>query len=210
MNPIQMTLKQWHYFLLEELVTHEERDGQRILLQLRVERLVPTNDWSKTFHLSQLKGLSSPIKSFVFKLIHQLLPVRDRLNHILRNAHPDCLLCGDEQPETLLHAFFHCNSNRVAANALISLAKPYDRSITPEKALLLDINCELIYEQSVTLIMYTGLHLIWENRIKKKSTSMYQIRSEIECLISLLRRARSKHLREAGRIINNTLENFPI
>ena len=62
-----MTLKQWYYFLLEELVTHEERDGQRILLQLRVERLVPTNDWSKAFHLSRLKGLSSPIKSFVFK-----------------------------------------------------------------------------------------------------------------------------------------------
>ena len=78
--------------------------------------------------------------------MHQLLPVRDRLNYILRNAHPDCILCEDEQPETLLHAFFHCNSNRLAANALISLTRPYDRSITPEKVLLLDINCELICE----------------------------------------------------------------
>ena len=210
MNPAQMTLKQWYYHLLEELVTHEVRDGQRVQIQCRVEMLNPSNDWSKSFHLSRLKGLSSQIRSFLFKLLHQILPVRDRLNHILRNTNPVCILCEDEQPETLLHALFSCRSNRAAAEALLSLVRPYDHSITPQKVLLLDINCEPIYQQSVVMIMYTGLYHIWENRIKRKTTSLYQVRSELECLISLLRRSRSKYLREAGRMIFNTLENFPI
>ena len=68
MNPAQMTLKQWYYHLLEELVTHEVRDGQRVQIQCRVEMLNPSNDWSKSFHLSRLKGLSSQIRSFLFKL----------------------------------------------------------------------------------------------------------------------------------------------
>ena len=210
MNPAQMTLKQWYYHLLEELVTHEVRDGQRVQIQCRVEMLNPSNDWSKSFHLSRLKGLSSQIRSFLFKLLHQILPVRDRLNHILRNTNPVCILCEDEQPETLLHALFSCRSNRAAAEALLSLVRPYDHSITHQKVLLLDINCEPIYQQSVVMIMYTGLYHIWENRIKRKTTSLYQVRSELECLISLLRRSRSKYLREAGRMIFNTLENFPI
>ena len=139
-----------------------------------------------------------------------LAVIRDRLNHILRNTNPVCISCEDEQPETHLHALFSCRSNRAAAEALLSLAKPYDQSITPQKVLLLDINCEPIYQQSVVMIMYTGLYHIWENRTKRKTTSIYQIRSELECLISLLRRSRSKYLREAGRMIYNTLENFPI
>ena len=133
MNPAQMTLKQWYYHLLEELVTHEVRDGQRVQIQCRVEMLNPSNDWSKSFHLSRLKGLSSQIRSFLFKLLHQILPVRDRLNHILRNTNPICILCEDEQPETLLHALFSCKSNRAAAEALLSLVRPYDHSITPRK-----------------------------------------------------------------------------
>ena len=205
-----MTLKQWYYYILEELVTHEERAGQRVQIQCRVEMLVPTNDWPKSFHLSRLKGLSTQIRSFIFKLLHQILPVRDRLNHILGNTSSICILCGDEESETILHALFYCSCNRDAADALLSLARPYDQSVNPQKVLLLDINCDSIYQQSVVLILYSGLHHIWENRIKKKTTSIYQIRSELECLISLLRRSRSKYLREAGKIVSNTLENFPI
>ena len=47
-----------------------------------------------------------------------------------------------------------------------------------------------MYELPVMLVLCTGLNFIWENRINKKGTTAYQIRSELECMISLLRRSR--------------------
>ena len=68
--------------------------------------------------------------------------------------------------------------------------------------------CDPIYELPAILIVSTGFHYIWHNRVNKKGTALYQIRAEIECLISLLRRSRLKKLKEAGNMINNTLANF--
>ena len=55
-----------------------------------------------------------------------------------------------------------------------------------------------LYELPTILVLATDLFLIWQNKLNKKGTTLYQIRSEIECLVCLLRRSRSKFLREAG------------
>ena len=39
---------------------------------------------------------------------------------------------------------------------------------------------------------------------------LYQVRAEIECMVSLLRRSREKRLREAGKMVENTLTNFSV
>jgi hypothetical protein len=54
------------------------------------------------------------------------------------------------------------------------------------------------------------LELIWRNRHDRKSTRQYSIRAELECLVLTLRKSRPRKLREASKIIQNTLENFPV
>ena len=44
-----------------------------------------------------------------------------------------------------LHAFFSCQTNSLAAHVLITLISHYDSSISPQKALLLDIDTVDIY-----------------------------------------------------------------
>ena len=106
---------------------------------------------------------------------------------------------------------FECDSNKEAAEALITLTRPYDSNFTAEKALLLDLSiCDTIYELPTILVLSTGLNFIWQNRISKKSTALYQIRAELECLVSLLRRSRRRRLREASKMVNNSLSNFAI
>jgi hypothetical protein len=74
-----------------------------------------------------------------------------------------------------------CDGNSAAAQALLSLTRPYDRSITPEKAIALDINTiNSLYELPVMLVLCTGMHFIWENRVNRRKTSLYQIREELE------------------------------
>ena len=141
------------------------------------------------------------VRSFSFKLLHQILP----------NTNPECSLCNSHQAETPLHAIFLCQYNSQAATALLSPTRPYANNISAEKALLFDVAVvDTIYELPTMLVLATGMHFIWKNRCYKKRTELYHIRSEIECLVSLLRRSRPRQLREAGNMVFNSLANFPI
>ena len=166
-------------------------DEIKVTKKTRVEALFSGNDWDSAYHFSRLKGLSTESRSFNFKLLHQLLPTNERLSHFLPNTRAGCTLCQDDVPESLVHALFTCEKNSEAAEALLQLTRHYDQGITAERALLFDLNvCDQIYELPTILVLYTGLFYISKNRSNKKRTAVYQIRAEIECLISLLRRSR--------------------
>ena len=213
LNPVHMTVKQWYDYLLELEVTMEldGADGRLAQKKSRVEMLYPNNSWADIYHFSKLQGLSTESRTFNFKLINQLLPVNARLNQLLPNNRSDCTMCRSGQPETILHALFECESNKEAEEALITLTRPYDSNFTAEKALLLYLSiCDTIYELPTILVLSTGLNFIWQNRVSKKSTALYQIRAELECLVSLLRRSRRRRLREASKMVNNSLSNFAI
>ena len=141
---------------------------------------------------------------------HQILPCKERLSQILLNSSPTCSLCRTEQPESILHAIFFCNMNRDAAMYLLNLTRIYDNSITQEKMIRIQINCEALYELPTTLALCSGLELIWRNRHDRKSTRLYDIRAELECLVLTLRKSRPRKLREASNMIRNTLENFSV
>ena len=81
----------------------------------KVEEREPENNWQNSFYLARLKGLSPQVKSFNFKLLHQILPLKERLSQILPATSPICTLCRTQEPETVLHALFNCEKNREAA-----------------------------------------------------------------------------------------------
>jgi hypothetical protein len=200
LNPVHMNVKQWYNYLLEEEVTMEvvDNEGRQQARKCRVELLMPNNDWSKSFYLSRMRGLTTETRSFNFKLLHQLLPCNERLNRILPNNHPNCTLCTTNQIESPVHAFFSCDRNSQAAQYLVHLTRPYDSTITEDKILLFDISTtDPIYELPALLVLATGLSFIWLNRVNKKRTTLYQIRAELECLVSLLRKSWSRNLKEA-------------
>ena len=210
MNPIHMTVKEWYNYLLEEEVTMEvvDDEGRKQAKLCRVELQDPTNDWSNTFDLARVRGLSTETRSFCFKLIHQLLPVNERLHQLLPNNSSHCPLCPSEEVETPLHRFFGCVGSSEAAKYILDLIRPYDPTISEEKCLILNITTDALYELPTMLVLGAGLNLIWGNRTMKKRTTVHQTRAEIECLVSLLRKSRNKKLREAGNIISNSVNIF--
>ena len=75
LNIQQMSEKQWYRFLLEERVTMELGAGDnRQLVPCRVELKFPRYDWEKIWPKIRLKGLGPDLSSFLFKVIHDLLP----------------------------------------------------------------------------------------------------------------------------------------
>ena len=104
----------------------------------------------------------------------------------------------------------NCEQNRNASLYLLSLTRVYDHNITQENISTIQIVTDVLYELPTILVLCTGLELIWRNRHDRKSTRLYDIRAELECLVVTLRKSSPRKLREASSMIKNTLENFPV
>ena len=88
-----MTTKQWYRALLEDqvLISPETDHSPATLLPCIVELPHTSTDWSCTWTLARSKGVGSDLTSFLFKLLHQLLPTKDRTSRIqICNSWPWC------------------------------------------------------------------------------------------------------------------------
>ena len=82
LNVAVMSIKQWYQALLEDrvLMNPPTDTSPQSLIPVRVEILSPTIDWPQTWKLVRSKGLDSDLVSFLFKLLHCLLPTKDNQN----------------------------------------------------------------------------------------------------------------------------------
>ena len=71
MNISSMMIKDWYRFIMSSLLYEPETET---LVPCRVEIRNPLNDWVKCWTLARLKGLSSVSSSYLWQLLHQLLP----------------------------------------------------------------------------------------------------------------------------------------
>ena len=190
-------------------IVKADEEGRTKSKLCAIEEKDPEKDWQHSFYLSRLKGMSPEVKSFNFKLLHNILPTKSRVSRILPNTSPLCTLCTSLEVETSSHALFTCNRNSEAADFVLHLVRICDNSITKEKLIQFQVFTDAIYELPTILVASHGLSLIWKNRLIKKSTRPFEIRAELECLIVTLRKSRRKTFKEAGDIIENNIKNFP-
>ena len=80
LNVANMSEKQWYRLLLENNCTMESRNGDDQAFKLcRVELAHPETDWERSWRLARLPGLGPGNISFIFKMLHQILPTQERL-----------------------------------------------------------------------------------------------------------------------------------
>ena len=75
-----MSEKQWYQYLLEEEVTMAETEHGRELIPCRAENKGPEIDWKTVWHRARLPGLGHVLVSFLFKVMHDLLPTQERVS----------------------------------------------------------------------------------------------------------------------------------
>ena len=132
--------------------------------------------------------VSSDQTTFLFKLLHQLLPTQDRLNRIT-NEPGICKICR-VSPEDLYHAFFSCPSSQSVADLLLSWVQIAVPGLEFASLLRLEFGTALEEEdQLATLcLISTGLHYMWQARAEKKVLTHYKMRAELEAMITILRK----------------------
>ena len=92
LNVTWITVKQWYQLLLERGITHtsDDHDSPPTLIKSRLEESRPDADFSCSYRLSRLVGLSPNQKSFLFKLVQNLLPTRERLHRTRKSPTLAC------------------------------------------------------------------------------------------------------------------------
>jgi hypothetical protein len=158
-----MSEGQWYQLLLEDKVTMEVRDLQRQLIMCRVELGSPSTDWDVTWERVRLKGLGPNLTSFLFKIVHQLLPTQERVARTNPNQSPACKArgCLEGETEDLVHALVTCRSNNGVGRAVMDSVAMMIDQVTDEQALRLQFQAEESLEFPVIWFLAVSWSSIW-------------------------------------------------
>jgi exonuclease III len=183
-------VKQIYRFLIEEELMTEEAagGGPRALLPLRVELSSPGTDWPRSWRLARQRGLGPQLSSFLYKLLHQILPTGERVARILPAASPACTRCEADPPalETLYHSLFACPANHGVTASLVAGLRHYMPLVTPLHILTLDFQVAESMELPVTWVTATFLSSLWTLRTEARAVHLYKIRSDLESACRIL------------------------
>ena len=206
LNIAIMSTAQWYRVMLEKEITMEEPEGMpREYIKCKAELRSPGTDWELSWSLSRLKGLGSDATSFLWKLLHCILPTEERLSRILPNSSPSCKFCSEQVSANLEHCFFYCILTRTVGNQVLTLCQTFCPGTTPSQVLRLELHVEQTKETPIIWIVTQFLMSIWEARVKGKMADLFKTRSELESKINLLRETRYTNL---SLIIAEMLHNL--
>ena len=205
LNVSKLGLGEWYRVLLENYVTTEMNDeGFRFSKRCKIESEHPNVDWERTWVLASIKGLESSKYSFLWRLIHNILPTQERLSRILPNTNsPACTLCNSIQTCNLVHAMFLCDNNSNTAQWLLQLLQKQVPNLTPQQVILLDLNLEEKFQLPFVWLIANTLSIIWNSRVEKKSVSLITTRAVLEANIMLLRKTRFRAASETLNLLIN-------
>ena len=115
-----------------------DREGVMNMKMCRVERTWPGSDWEKGWRLARLSGLGPENTSFLFKLMHDILPTKERVARTNLKASPACAMPGCEQDvENRGHALFECIGNNGVGDCLMRCLRSSDPNLDIEQVLRL-------------------------------------------------------------------------
>ena len=182
----------WYKVLLENHVTMEtDEDGFQFKKRCKIEMEYPDADWDRIWSLACVPGLTSENYSFLFKMVHNILPTQQRLHRILPSVtSPQCNLCDSQSICSLPHALITCSYNAGVGSWLIRALSRVIPGVSEQQVILLDLNIDSKLHLPITWTISQTLNLIWNCRIEKKSPSLFRTRASLESDIMLLRKTR--------------------
>ena len=184
-----MSVKQWYMALMDNMLSapKDTQSSPTPLAPCRVESKFPDLDWPNTWRLARLRGLDSDQITFLWRLLHGLLPLRARLHHITPNTSPVCQLCVDnglgDQVEDTKHAFFTCTANREAGEALLMAARSILPHLSTDQLVMLDMRPEDSMELPIVWIISKSMQFIWSKRKNKLNTTVANMKAHLSSQI---------------------------
>ena len=193
-NLATMKVGQLYSTLLEHFVTSElDDDGFRFEKKCKIETEHTDVDWDRTWSLACIPGLESTEYTFLWRMIHNILPTQERLQRILPRVHDaSCTLCRSQDICNLSHALFDCSYNSQVSQWLCQTLGQHavTPEVTPQQVIMLNFKLENHLRLPVAWLIAQTLGIIWTCRMEKKACSLFATRATLEANIMVLRKTR--------------------
>ena len=194
LNVATMSTAQWYRVLVEQEVTMVEVEGTpRDFIKCKEELLSPEIDWETTWRRARMKGLGSEATSFLWKMLHNILPTEARLGRILPNQSQNCKFCSATVNADLLHCFFYCEKTKIVGRWLLSWMSKQDSGVSAAGLLKLEFQVEESREMPVVWLIAQTLLYMWGVRANGNTVDLNTTRSVLEGRINLLRDTRFRN-----------------
>ena len=179
LNVAWITVKQWYQILLERGITHTSDDPNSAptLINSHQEESNPDIDFCNSYKLARIFGLSPDQKSFMFRMLQNLLPTRERQHRCGRSPSPACTFCGE--PEDKIIHLFSCPQSIQVTTPLLECLSDHVESITPRHIVNLDIRAPQSWELPAAWLVATCLQYVWENRMSGKEATKHGCKAEL-------------------------------
>ena len=194
LNVAKMSTKQWYQVLMENNVTKEVvmNTDRQAWKPIRCEVNFPGNSWDRSWELTFTSGLNSDQSSFLFKLLHDILPTGSRLLRLKQKESSACTLCRTGAIDDRLHALLACSINSEINDWVVSLTQKVVPNSKTEDIISLNLTISEPMHFPLIWTLSHVLMLVWQSRMNKKTISLYHVRAEIEAKINILRKSRLK------------------
>ena len=174
-------------------------------IKSKVELASPDTDWEESWRKARLKGLISEITSFLWKLLHKLLPTEQRLARILPNTSDLCKYCPDPATADLHHCFFGCIKTQNVGELLLGAIRHHIPSVTTDGLLRLELQADGVKEVPLVWVTAHTLNYLWKSRVGGKVADLILTRAMLESQVNILRETR---YREHVPLLNEILDNL--
>ena len=194
LNLRTMTAGMWYRVLMEDNITHQVTTSGTALTPCKIELKYPQVDWEKAWSLAVTPGLSSKQLSFLWKMVHDLLPTQGRLFRLrIPNANSDiCSLCHSNQVGNLVHSLLLCPYNNGEGLLLLEKLGNHIPGVLPQQVVLLDLDVAEDHKLPLAFLIASILSDVWECRKDKKQCHLNSIRAALEAGINILRKSRHR------------------
>ena len=158
----------------------------------RAELNHPEVEWERTWRLAVTPGLSSEHLSFLWRMLHNLLPCQTRLFRLkMPNITSDiCTLCNRQEVGNLNHSLLYCEYNDGAGQLLEEKLSELQPELTLNQVTLLDLDVDEDLQLPVVFLTASILSEVWKCRKEKKACHLNSIRASLEAGINILRKSR--------------------
>ena len=202
LNVKTLSLKLWYKVLLENyILTETDDNGFRFDRLCKIEREHPGVDWERTWALASIPGLESCDYTFLWRMIHNILPTQERLHRLLRNIDsPACNLCQSQDTCNLSHALFACSHNSEVGQWLLQIIRRCLPGVTPKQVVLLDLNLDEHLRLPIMWLVARTLSDIFSCRMDKKACTLFSTRATLEASNMLL--CKTRHIKASDTLQN--------
>lgn len=191
-NIEKMTSKDWYLFILNLNLLEEEKrevDGttSRIKVRCKSEVHHQTLEWGQIWDKARMRGLSNDSRTFLWRLLNNLLPTEERL-HIMHKAPSSiCKVCDKNEVDNIWnHTFVSCPFTQPAMEWMIGWLKCFDPDTTIEKIIFLQISTNDALP--CVWIIAESLLFIWSKRRTKTEIRLDLLKAQLKAKCEMLKK----------------------